>query len=82
HGNLSPVYIFYVTGPLILFEIWVHGAITWYMRKDRDLPVIRREQIHQQADGAEHDGGADQHLDAQQLGGHHLAHQGMVEIGG
>ncbi|MHC2252126.1 adenylate cyclase [Bradyrhizobium embrapense] len=42
HGNLSPVYIFYVTGPLILFEIWVHGAINWYMRKGRDLPVIRR----------------------------------------
>ncbi|WP_298374950.1 adenylate/guanylate cyclase domain-containing protein [uncultured Bradyrhizobium sp.] len=42
HGNLDPAYIFYVTVPLILFEIWVHGAISWYRRNGRDLPVIRR----------------------------------------
>ncbi|WP_456733872.1 adenylate/guanylate cyclase domain-containing protein [Bradyrhizobium sp. USDA 3364] len=42
HGNLSPVYVFYVIVPLIVFELWVHGAITWHMRKGRDLPVIRR----------------------------------------
>jgi len=41
-GNLSPVYVFYVIIPLILFELWVHGAITWHIRKGRDLPVIRR----------------------------------------
>ncbi|KWV60553.1 adenylate cyclase [Bradyrhizobium macuxiense] len=42
HGNLRPVYVFYVIVPLILFELWVHGAITWHMRKGRDLPVVRR----------------------------------------
>ncbi|MDH2380579.1 adenylate/guanylate cyclase domain-containing protein [Bradyrhizobium sp. CER78] len=42
HGNLSPVYVFYVIVPLIVFELWVHGAISWHMRKGRDLPVIRR----------------------------------------
>ncbi|WP_246667703.1 adenylate/guanylate cyclase domain-containing protein [Bradyrhizobium macuxiense] len=42
HGNLSPVYVFYVIVPLIVFELWVHGAISRHMRKGRDLPVIRR----------------------------------------
>ncbi|WP_050422276.1 adenylate/guanylate cyclase domain-containing protein [Bradyrhizobium tropiciagri] len=42
HRNLSPVYVFYVIVPLIVFELWVHEAISWHMRKGRDLPVIRR----------------------------------------
>ncbi|MCA6122823.1 adenylate/guanylate cyclase domain-containing protein [Bradyrhizobium sp. WSM 1704] len=42
HGNLSPIYVFYVIVPLIVFELWVHTAITWFMRKGRDLPVVRR----------------------------------------
>jgi adenylate cyclase len=42
HGNLSPVYVFYIVVPFILFELWVHGAITRHMRRGRDLPVIRR----------------------------------------
>ncbi|MHC2333641.1 adenylate cyclase [Bradyrhizobium sp. USDA 4454] len=42
HGNLSPIYVFYVVVPLVVFEAWVHGAIRWHMRKGRDLPVIRR----------------------------------------
>lgn len=42
HGNLSPVYLVYITGLLILFELWVHGAISRHMRQGRDLPVIRR----------------------------------------
>lgn len=42
HGNLSPIYVFYVIVPLIVFELWVHAAISWHMRKGRDLPVIRR----------------------------------------
>jgi len=42
HGNLSPVYVFYVIVPLIVFELWVHAAISWHKRKGRDLPVIRR----------------------------------------
>jgi len=28
--------------PLIVFELWVHAAISWHKRKGRDLPVIRR----------------------------------------
>ena len=42
HGNLNPFYLYSVLVPFILFELWVHGAITRHMRKGRDLPVIRR----------------------------------------
>jgi adenylate cyclase len=42
HGNLSPLYVFYVIIPLVLFEFWVHAAISWHMRRSRDLPVVRR----------------------------------------
>jgi adenylate cyclase len=42
HGNLNPLYLYAVLVPFILFELWVHGAITRHMRKGRDLPVIRR----------------------------------------
>jgi adenylate cyclase len=42
HGNLNPLYLYAITVPFILFELWVHTAITWHMRKGRDLPVIRR----------------------------------------
>ena len=26
HGNLTPLYLYSITGPFILFEWWVHGA--------------------------------------------------------
>ncbi|MDI4232457.1 adenylate/guanylate cyclase domain-containing protein [Bradyrhizobium sp. Arg237L] len=42
HGNLRVSFIFYITLPFILFELWVHGAITRHMRNGRDLPVVRR----------------------------------------
>ncbi|MBR0798134.1 adenylate/guanylate cyclase domain-containing protein [Bradyrhizobium jicamae] len=42
HGNFKPSYIYSVIGPFILFELWVHGAISRYMKQGRDLPVIRR----------------------------------------
>ncbi len=42
HGNLNPLYLYAIIVPFILFEMWVHGAITRHMRKGRDLPVIRR----------------------------------------
>ncbi|MCA1455372.1 adenylate/guanylate cyclase domain-containing protein [Bradyrhizobium sp. BRP22] len=42
HGNLNPFYLYAILVPFILFELWVHGAITRHMRKGRDLPVIRR----------------------------------------
>ncbi|WP_027582807.1 adenylate/guanylate cyclase domain-containing protein [Bradyrhizobium sp. Ai1a-2] len=42
HGNLKFAYIFYIIIPFILFELWVHGAITRHMRQGRDLPVVRR----------------------------------------
>jgi adenylate cyclase len=42
HGNLKPFYLYAILVPFILFELWVHGAITRHMRKGRDLPVIRR----------------------------------------
>jgi len=42
HGNLKPHYLYSVIVPFILFELWVHGAITRHMRQGRDLPLIRR----------------------------------------
>jgi adenylate cyclase len=42
HGNLKVSFLFYIIVPFILFELWVHAAITWHMRKGRDLPVVRR----------------------------------------
>jgi adenylate cyclase len=42
HGNFRISYLYSVLGPFVLFELWVHGAITWHMRRGRDLPVIRR----------------------------------------
>jgi adenylate cyclase len=42
HGNLNPLYLYAIIVPFILFEMWVHAAITRHMRKGRDLPVIRR----------------------------------------
>jgi adenylate cyclase len=42
HGNLSPLYLYTVIVPFILFELWVHAAITWHLRRGRDLAVIRR----------------------------------------
>jgi adenylate cyclase len=42
HGNLKPAYLYSIIIPFIVFELWVHGAITRHMRQGRDLPVIRR----------------------------------------
>jgi adenylate cyclase len=41
-GNLKPQYLYSVFLPFILFEWWVHGAITRYMNRGRDLPLFRR----------------------------------------
>ena len=42
HGNLKPHYLYSIIVPFILFELWVHGAITRHMQQGRDLPVFRR----------------------------------------
>ncbi|MEH2533110.1 adenylate cyclase [Bradyrhizobium sp. AZCC 1588] len=42
HGNLKPEYLYAILVPFILFELWVHGAITRHMRQGRDLPIFRR----------------------------------------
>ncbi|OCK55278.1 adenylate/guanylate cyclase domain-containing protein [Bradyrhizobium sp. LMTR 3] len=42
HGNLKPHYLYSVMLPFMLFELWVHGAITRHMRQGRDLPIFRR----------------------------------------
>jgi adenylate cyclase len=42
HGNLKPSYLYSIIVPFVLFELWVHGAITRHMREGRDLPVVRR----------------------------------------
>ena len=42
HGNLRPAYLYAIIVPFILFELWVHAAISRHLRLDRDIPVIRR----------------------------------------
>ena len=42
HGNLTPLYLYAIIGPFILFEWWVHGAIQRHMRRGLDLPLYRR----------------------------------------
>lgn len=42
HGNLKPEYLYAVIVPFILFELWVHQAVTRHMQQGRDLPVVRR----------------------------------------
>jgi adenylate cyclase len=42
HGSLKPSYLFAILVPFILFELWVHAAITRNLRLGRDVPVIRR----------------------------------------
>ena len=33
HGNLTPLYLYSIIVPFILFELWVHGAIQRHMRQ-------------------------------------------------
>ena len=42
HGNLTPLHLFSIIVPFILFEWWVHGAIQRHMARGRDLPLYRR----------------------------------------
>ena len=42
HGHLTPVYLYAVLIPFILFELWVHRNISRHLRLDRDVPVFRR----------------------------------------
>ncbi len=41
-GGLKPAYIFVTLVPFILFELWVHAAISRHLKLHRDVPVIRR----------------------------------------
>jgi adenylate cyclase len=42
HGNLTPLYLYSIIGPFVLFEWWVHSAIQRHMRLGLDLPLYRR----------------------------------------
>jgi adenylate cyclase len=42
HGNLKPSYLFSIMVPFILFELWVHGAVTRHLKLHQDVPVFRR----------------------------------------
>jgi adenylate cyclase len=42
HGNLTPLYLYSIIGPFILFEWWVHSAIQRHMLQGLDLPLYRR----------------------------------------
>jgi adenylate cyclase len=41
-GGLKPSYLYVTLVPFILFELWVHTAISRQLKLNRDLPVIRR----------------------------------------
>src|ERR1700737_3897263 len=41
-GGLKPVYIYVTLVPFILFELWVHAAISRHLKLRRDVPLIRR----------------------------------------
>src|SRR6266478_6275436 len=41
-GGLRPSYLYVTLVPFILFELWVHAAITRHLKLNRDVPVYRR----------------------------------------
>jgi adenylate cyclase len=41
-GGLKPNYLYVTLVPFLLFELWVHTAISRQLKLNRDLPVIRR----------------------------------------
>jgi adenylate cyclase len=41
-GGLRPSYLYAALVPFILFELWVHAAISRHLKLHRDVPVIRR----------------------------------------
>jgi adenylate cyclase len=41
-GGLRPSYLYMALPPFILFELWVHAAISRHLKLHRDLPVVRR----------------------------------------
>ena len=42
HGRLTPSRLYAILIPFILFELWVHTAISRHLSRDHDLPVVRR----------------------------------------
>ncbi|MDO8396981.1 MAG: adenylate/guanylate cyclase domain-containing protein [Bradyrhizobium sp.] len=42
HGNLRPAFLYAIIVPFILFEWWVHAAVSRHLTLDRDIPVIRQ----------------------------------------
>jgi adenylate cyclase len=42
HGNLKPSYLYSIMVPFILFELWVHSAVTRHLQLHQDVPVVRR----------------------------------------
>src|SRR6266446_1338136 len=41
-GGLRPSYLYVTLVPFILFELWVHAAISRHLKLNRDVPVYRR----------------------------------------
>jgi len=41
-GGLRPSYLYVTLVPFILFELWVHAAISRHLKLNRDVPVFRR----------------------------------------
>src|SRR5260370_11199541 len=41
-GTMPPSALFLVLIPFVLFELWVHAAISRHLKMDRDIPIVRR----------------------------------------
>ena len=42
HGPLTPLHVYVVLVPFMLFEVWVHANVNRFLRLNRDVPVFRR----------------------------------------
>src|SRR3954451_8226240 len=42
HGRLTPSRLYAILIPFILFELWVHAAVSRHLKRDHDLPMVRR----------------------------------------
>jgi adenylate cyclase len=41
-GRMRPAYLYAIMVPFILFELWVHAAVSRQLKLHRDVPVLRR----------------------------------------
>jgi adenylate cyclase len=42
HGTMHPSVLYFILIPFVLFELWVHAAISRHLKMDRDIVIVRR----------------------------------------